>query len=241
MAVSESFNIAICDDDSLWHKEIGTLCSEFFDAKEADYNLSHYYSGEEIVKEHENNIDILFLDIEMGKIDGLAAMKEIEMMPNIHKIIFVSSHPEVVMNAFGYKTIGFIPKPFTKEDIDTKLERFYEKRMADTVVRFSDYNGAVVIRKSDILYIKADSNYIIIYTEEGERVISCTLKESEGILNGMPFLRIHKSFIVNLDHIINLSGGSVWFENGDSLTIGRSYKDDVKSEYQRYLLKELRT
>ena len=57
----------------------------------------------------------------------------------------------------------------------------------------------------------------------------------------MPFLRIHKSFIVNLDHIINLSGGSVWFENGESLTIGRSYKDDVKSEYQKYLLKELRT
>ncbi|MBR6403054.1 MAG: response regulator transcription factor [Eubacterium sp.] len=241
MAVSVSFNIAICDDDALWHKEIGAVCSDFFDAKRADYEIFHYYSGEEIIKEKENNIDILFLDIEMGKMDGLAAMKEIEQMPNIHKIIFVSSHPEVVMNAFGYKTIGFVPKPFAKVDIDTKLEKYYEKRMADSVINFTDYKGAVVIRKSDIIYIKADSNYIIIYTETGERIISCTLKECEGLLKGMPFLRIHKSFIVNLDHVKNLTGSSVCFENGETLTIGRSYKDEVRSEYQRYLLKELRT
>ena len=234
-----SIKIAICDDDPKWHQEISSFCSAFFENKSANYELFSYYSGEEIINEKDKNIDLLFLDIEMGELDGLAAMKQIENMPNIHRIIFVSSHPELMMDAFGYKTIGFVPKPFEKVVIEKKLDELYYKILDDKIINFSDFNGNVIFHKSDIVYIEAHSNYITIYTKDDEKVIACTLKKCETLLGGLPFIRIHKSYVVNLNHVKDITNGSVGLINGMNLTIGRIYKDKVKAEYQKYLIKEL--
>lgn len=94
-----TFNIAICDDVKMWHQEIADSCKSFFIDKKVDLNFYSYYSGEEIVKEHSREIDVLFLDIEMGKISGLDAMAQIEKMANIKTIIFVTSHPEAAIYA----------------------------------------------------------------------------------------------------------------------------------------------
>lgn len=234
-----SINIAICDDDSKWHREVAAFCTEFFDEKGADYNISSYYSGEELLKETEKYIDILFLDVEMDGMDGLAVKDKINNMPNFYKIIFVTSHQEIMQRAFGYKTVGFLTKPFRRNEINNILEELYSKIVSDSIIEFSDSNGSVYYYKSDIIYVMADSNYITVFSEKDEKVISCTLKKCETILQGLPFLRIHKSYIVNLDHVKDISNGSVNLINGMTITIGRSYRERVKSEYQKYLIREL--
>ena len=235
------FSIGICDDDTKWHKAVSESCSRFFDNKEIEFEISSYYRGNDLIQDNSKEIDILFLDVEMDSMDGLAVMKEAEKMSNIHNIVFVSSHPEAVWDSFGYKTKGFITKPFTDDDIFKYLDIIYKKKINDSLVEFSDYNGTVYIRKSDMVYIKADSNYCTVYTEEGERVVSCTLKECERMLNGLPFLRIHKSYIVNLDYIKNMTGTTASFKSGETCTIGRIYRAQVREEYQKYLRRELHT
>ena len=236
---SNVFYIGICDDDSKWHKAVSESCKVFFDKKEIKYEIYSFYHGRDLVSEKGKDIDILFLDVEMEAMDGLEVMKQAEKMPNIHNIVFVSSHPEAVWDSFGYKTKGFVTKPFSDEDIFKYLETIYKKKISDSLIEFSDYNGPVFIRKSDIVYVKSDSNYSTIYTEENERVVSCTLKECEKMLNGLPFLRIHRSYIVNLDYIKNMSSSVAYFKSGDACTIGRSYRSQVRDEYQSYLRREL--
>lgn len=236
---SLSFIIGICDDESKWHKAVSDSCSRYFDNKGIHYEIYSYMKGEELLKEKEKNIDILFLDVEMDSMDGLAVMKKVEKMPNIHNIIFVSSHPEAVWDSFGYKTKGFVTKPFTDEDIVGKLEGIYSKKINDSLLEFTDYNGVVYFRKSDIVLIKSDSNYATIITESDGKVVTCTLKECEKKLNGLPFLRIHRSYIVNLDYVKNMTSSIASMKNGEDLTIGRSYRDQVKKKYQDYLRREL--
>lgn len=236
---SLSFSIGICDDESKWHKAVSASCSSYLDKKGINYEISSYIKGEDLIREKEKILDVLFLDVEMDSMDGLAVMKEVEKMPNIHNIIFVSSHPEAVWDSFGYKTKGFVTKPFKDEDIEEKLEGIYSKKINDALLEFTDYNGIVYIRKSDIVLVKSDSNYATIITEDSEKIVTCTLKECEKKLNGLPFLRIHRSYIVNLDYAKNMTSSEVSLKNGEILTIGRSYRNQVKKDYQFYLREEL--
>ena len=228
MVDSLSFVIGICDDESKWHKAVSDSCSRYLDNKGINYEIFSYIKGETLIQEKEKNIDVLFLDVEMESMDGLAVMKEVEKMPNIHNIIFVSSHPEAVWDSFGYKTKGFVTKPFSDEDIIEKLEGIYSKKINDTLLEFTDYNGVVYFRKSDIVLLRSDSNYATIITENSENIVTCTLKECEKKLNGLPFLRIHRSYIVNLDYVKNMTSSVASLKNGEDLTIGRSYRNQVK-------------
>ena len=236
---SLSFIIGVCDDESKWHKAISDSCSRYLDNKGIYYEIYSYINGESIIREKKKNIDVLFLDVEMESMDGLTVMKEVEKMPNIHNIIFVSSHPEAVWDSFGYKTKGFVTKPFTDGDIVEKLEGIYSKKINDSLLEFTDYNGVVYFRKSDIVLLKSDSNYATIITENSEKIVTCTLKECEKKLNGLPFLRIHRSYIVNLDYVKNMTSSVASLKNGEDLTIGRSYRNQVKKDYQDYLRREL--
>ena len=239
MVDSLSFVIGICDDESRWHKAISDSCSKYLYNKGIHYEILSFTEGESLIQEKDKLIDVLFLDVEMGSMDGLAVMKEVEKMPNIHSIIFVSSHPEAVWDSFGYKTKGFVTKPFSDEDIIEKLEGIYSKKINDSLLEFTDYNGVVYFRKSDIVLLKSDSNYATIITEDSEKIITCTLKECEKKLNGLPLLRIHRSYIVNLDYVKNMTSSVASLKNGEDLTIGRSYRNQVKKDYQDYLRREL--
>lgn len=234
-----TFNIAICDDVKLWHQEIADSCRAFFADKEVNLFFYSYYSGEEIIKEKNRDIDILFLDIEMGELSGLDALVQLEEMANIKAIIFITSHLEAAQYAYGYKPIGFITKPIRKEELFTKLRTVYSKKIADTVVSFSDNFGTYHVRKSDIIYIEADSNYCNIHTKKGVMVISYTLKKCEEILHGTPFLRVHKSFVVNLIYVKNKTGSGVNLINNVTIPIGRNYKEVVNKAYRQYLTLEL--
>ena len=219
-----TFNIAICDDVELWHQEIANSCKNFFDDKEVDLNFFSYYSGEEIVSERCREIDVLFLDIEMGKLSGLDAMRQIENIPNIKTVVFITSHPEVAGYAYGFKPVGFITKPIDVYELQTKLGEIYFRMNPETIIEFSDNSRTYLLRKSDIIYVEADSSYSDIHSNQGEIVVTHTLKKCEEVLQGQPFLRVHKSFVVNLDYIKNMTSTEIKLHNDERIPIGRRYK-----------------
>ncbi|MBO4864022.1 MAG: response regulator transcription factor [Eubacterium sp.] len=234
-----SFNVAICDDEQRWCNAIFESCRRFVEKNNVGMNIFSYDNGEKLISDKDKEIDLLFLDVEMESMNGLEVMKKVEVLPNIHTIIFVSSHSEAVWDSFGYKTKGFVPKPFSDEDLWNKIIDVYSKKLSDGVLKFSDASGIVLFNKSDIILLRADSNYVKINTKNSERIVTCTLKECEKKLGGLPFVRIHKSYIVNLDYVSNLFGGEVVLKNNDSYKIGRSFREQVKKTYHEYLVKEL--
>lgn len=236
----DTFNIAICDDDKELHNEIIGLCNSFFIGKKVNYKIYSYFSGEEIIKETERHIDLVFLDVEMSGIDGLSVMEKFEMMPNILNILFVSSHSEYSIEAYGYKTLGFIKKPIDKDYFRTKLQKVYRKVIDDSLVVFSDKGGDYHLRKSDIIYLKADSNYCDIHTIQKTIVTSYTLKKCEKILGGMPFLRVHRSYLINANKISNLSGAYIHLITKERIPIGKNYKETALGSYKQYLIEGMR-
>ncbi len=235
-----TFNIAICDDDKELHDEIIGLCNSFFIDKKVNHKVYSYFSGEEIIKEVDRHIDLVFLDVEMDGIDGLSVMEKLEMLPNFLNIIFVSSHSEYSGEAYGYKTLGFIRKPIDEVYFESKLQKVYKRVISDSLVVFSDNGGDYHLRKSDIIYLKADSNYCEVHTTQKTIVTSYTLKKCERILGGMPFIRVHRSYLINVNKISNLTGASINLITKESIPIGKSYKENALRKYKQYLIEGMR-
>ena len=179
--------------------------------------------GEEaIMHVKENRPDIVLLDINLkGKIDGIETAKKIHEESDIPIIYLTANADEATFNrAKSTKPVAFISKPFKQLDLQRAIELIISRMTQDETeparennvtnedpvilsdrifVRHKDKMMKIMI--ADILYIEADRNYSRIFAGNKEYLLSTTLKTIEEKLSGHLFVRIHRSYIVNLAHV----------------------------------------
>jgi len=179
--------------------------------------------GEEAVLHlKENKADIVILDINLkGKIDGIETAKQIQKQSDTPVIYLTANADETTFNrAKATRPAAFISKPFKQLDLQRAIELTISRMVRDeakstlenTIINeqpviLSDRifvrckEKMIKMMVSDILYIEADRNYSRIFTGNKEFLLSATLKTIEEKLSGNLFVRIHRSYLVNLAHI----------------------------------------
>ncbi|MEO8822464.1 MAG: response regulator [Ginsengibacter sp.] len=187
--------------------------------------------GEEaIMHVKENNVDIILLDINLkGKLDGIETARQIQQFSNVPIIYLTANGDEATFNrAKTTKPAGFISKPFKQLDLQRAIElaicRMAEKDTGPLVpannneeqhfilsdrifVRCKEKMIKIMI--SDIMYIEADRNYSRILTDHKEYLLSVTLKTIEEKLSKNIFVRIHRSYIININQIEEMAESHV--------------------------------
>jgi DNA-binding LytR/AlgR family response regulator len=209
--------------------------------------------GEEaLLHIRENQPDILLLDIQLkGEIDGIEVATQMQQEFDIPIIYLTANTDDAYFNR-AKETIphAFISKPFKKRDLQRALELtisrmesespyaspVLHKKKETTVLEDSlfvrDHDKMVKVPIADILYIEAERNYCRIYSTSKEYLLVLTLKEMEEKLPNHHFIRIHRSYIINLSHIKEVSTSNLIVAE-KLLPISKSYKDE--------LLKRLKT
>lgn len=183
-----------------------------------------------------NDVDLLFSDIQMPKINGLELVNSLANPP---AIIFATAFSEYALNGFDMGIVDYLLKPisfqrFLKACNKAKLqiEQSRMKSITDTsagaenlhlFVKENDKLTKVLF--SDILYVEAMGDYIKINTPAGTIVTYSTLKGFEERLHNKKFIRTHKSFIVQINAINAISGNMVILNNNVSIPISNTYKD----------------
>ncbi|TAF74554.1 MAG: DNA-binding response regulator [Bacteroidetes bacterium] len=176
----------------------------------------------------ENSIDILFLDVNLPNLSGLEIMKSLNTLP---QIILCTSDINYGPQAFEYNAVDYIVKPteyprFLKA-VNKAVENLNEKSTI-TIEHgnlFIKSNGRLVnLNFDDILYIEALSDYVTFCTKEKKYIVHSTMKDLETKLPSAKFIRVHRSFIVNIDKI-ELIEDSCIIINKTTITIGLTYKD----------------
>ena len=180
--------------------------------------------GEEAVLHvQQNKPDIILLDINLkGKIDGIETARQIQLQNNIPIIYLTANADEATFNrAKPTKPAAFISKPFKQLDLQRAIEltisRMAEQDNGSSIQESTDNSGQsfilsdrifirhkekmVKIMLADILYMEADRNYSHIFTTTKEYVLSVTLKTIEEKLPVKLFQRIHRSYIINIMHV----------------------------------------
>ncbi len=248
-AMERSIKILIVEDEMLIAAKISTLLTEL--GYEVVGILAH--AEDALLQAEENVPDIALLDIRLkGKMDGvelaLALQKEREL-----PIIFLTANAdEATFNrAKVAKPYAFIPKPFKKVDLQRAIELTIS-RMAQRHAPASEDEHAentsfilgdrIFVRQKgkmtkillqDILYLEAERSYCKIHTLQAEYLMSISLGLLEEKLSANNFLRIHRSFIVNLHKIDTISDDWGYIGIGTkTLSVSRTFKDELRRRLQ---------
>ncbi|PZD78328.1 DNA-binding response regulator [Mesonia sp. K7] len=197
----------------------------------ADYNNA-VKAKESIVK---NQIDLVFLDVEMPLFSGFDMLDSLEKPPIV---IFITGKQKYALQAFEYKAIDFLQKPIQKNRFDKAVEKALEMhKLKHNYAQTAQEESKYIFVKSNfknhkvylnsIKYIEAFGDYVKVRTDNGSYTVLSTMKNYEKELAKDNFFRIHKSFIVNLNRVKNFSSKSVWVGEQE-FPLSRNKKDKLK-------------
>ncbi|WP_294295981.1 LytTR family DNA-binding domain-containing protein [uncultured Chryseobacterium sp.] len=173
-----------------------------------------------------NESGLIFLDIQMPELSGINFMK---ILGDKKKYILTTAYSEYALEGYEHHIIDYLLKPipferFYKSALKAQ-ERFVAAENKEDTHFFVKSSGQQHrINFKDILYVESIRDYINIKTAEQEYIVLDTLKSMEQQLPETSFIRIHKSFIVNLHQIRNVAGKKVTLISGNELPIGESYR-----------------
>lgn len=243
--------IGICDDRREEREYLQALCEAYADNKKEICEYVLFSGGKEVLEycmDSENSvIDLLFLDIEMSGMSGLELRAAVAKEEKIWRIAFVTSHMESVLDAYGIKTIGFVPKPPTYEQVEKNIQIVAEELKENVTIEIvRDKDDVLQIELNDIVYLKAAGSYTEIYTydalQKNESYILSAKKlgDIEKKLSGLSIVRVHKSYLVNLEHVLDAEKSVKLRDIEDELPVGRSYKETVKTRVREYAKGKIR-
>ena len=225
-------NCIIVDDDSFVRK-----ITEEFVKKTDSLTLLHSLSSavDAINVLNSNaNIDLIFLDIEMPEMTGIDFLNALTTLP---QVIIISSKDKYAIHAFEYDVTDYLLKPFAYsrfyKAVSKALERQEKSRMhtKGDVIFIKHRSSLVRMKYDDILWVEAMENYVVINTFNEKYTIHFTMRSIEDKLPMKRFMRIHRSFIVNLASISTIEDNADQIVTSEkaknSIPIGKSYKDGL--------------
>lgn len=202
-------------------------------------------SGEKLILR--KNPDVVFLDVEMDDGTGIELVEKLNFKHL--RVIFVTAHDRYAIQAFKCSAIDYLLKPVDPEDLINSLKKLSESRKAVDLEKqmtvlmehlsgnqtrpakivLSDYESMHLVKVEDIMWCMAEGSYTHFKFRDGSEImVSKNLKSYEEILSGEDFVRIHNSYLVNLNHIKRFErseGGVVIMDNGAVLPVSVRKKD----------------
>lgn len=219
-------NICICDDEINERKIIREICEEYFRKRELTYQICEAENGLEVL-EYKERIDLLILDIEMPGMDGVTLKDHLQRADNRTKVIFVTSHEEMMPEAFGMYVIGFIGK----EWLSVKLSRYLS--LAVTL------NGKDILidkkyHSKNVMKIHSEREYCNLYFEDGTTVlVRSSLRDMGRLLREADFVQVSRSWIVNLYFVDRYNKKEIIVQ-GEGISVGRSFREKLDRMYEDF-------
>ena len=223
-------NCIIIDDDLMSRR----IIEEFIARTDQLRLLASYENAVDAINvfNGEEDIDLIFLDIEMPEMSGIDFL---ETLTNPPQIIIISSKDKYALDAFNYDVTDYLLKPISYsrffKAINKANVRFKNKVDSKENEIFIKKNSALVrLKYDDILWVEALENYVIFNTFNEKFTIHFTMKAVENKLPSSKFTRVHRSFIVNTSRINIIEDNSIIIKVHDgnkSIPIGKSYRDSL--------------
>ena len=202
----------------------------------------------------ENSTDLIFVDINMPDMTGVEFVQSLETPA---MVIFTTAYAEYAIEGYKLSAIDYLLKPFGLKDITRAAEKafsLYEllqlqeqlqqqneqseepsavESVEDTeVLSVHADRKTHLVKLSNILYLESAGEYVRLHLVDGTKLVTLfRLKNMESSLQSGRFMRVHRSYIVNLDHVTGYTKGRVFLSNDDYVPIGESYKE----QFVRYM------
>lgn len=189
------------------------------------------------------NVDLLYVDINMPDMNGLDFVRSTD---GVHYVVFTTAHPEFAIEGFKLNAIDYLLKPFSYDEfmkatnkvisLVDLVERCHaaESAIAQNEAEASDKEVISVkadyktqlVKVADIVYLESAGEYVRLHIEGSSTITTLfRLKNMETSLPADSFLRVHRSYIVNLKRIASYTKGRIFLDNGEYIPLGENYKE----------------
>lgn len=184
----------------------------------------------------EESVDLIFLDINMPKLNGLEFLNVLEKKP---KVIFTTAYSEYALDSYNYDTIDYLVKPidfqrFLKAITKAKTVLAASKNNVldnnesteDKTIYIKSGQQLHKVNINDILYLEKEGNYLTFFTKEKKILSRQNMKDIFDILDPDKFLRVHKSYVVGVEHMDIIETHQIKIGNA-KIPVGRNYRGDL--------------
>ncbi len=206
------------------------------------------FQGVKAINQHKP--DLIFLDIQMPKINGFEMLELLDTVPNV---IFTTAFDEYAIKAFEANAIDYLLKPFSKERFDLAIQKWSEKKstatsekniqtLLENTTKQPDEKNRIVVKNgsdirivpmADVMYIEAYDDYVKIFTKDTYYLKKKTMNYYESVLDSSHFFRTHRSFIINLQELTKIEPLEkntyvVLLKNGKRIPLSRTGYSKLK-------------
>lgn len=235
-------NIALIDDNLNDLNILKSSIDKYTESDELDshleVNITTYSDPTSFLNENNFKYDLIFLDIEMPKINGISLAKRIREKDSNVGLVFITNMAQYAINGYEVSAIDYILKPLDYYDFALKFNKiinFVKRNISNYIYLKSVENNLIKVDVNEIIYVEIFSHYLIYHLENREIKVRGTISEAENNLSNYYFSRISKSFLVNLKHVINIRLDNVLLTGNIELIISRLRKKDFLEAFYKYL------
>jgi two-component system LytT family response regulator len=213
---------------------------------------SNAIEAQELLKTEQ--VDLLFVDINMPDINGIDFVRGLTDPP---LVIFTTAYSEYALEGFRLNAVDYLLKPFSFDDFSRaaekacslrELHRMRDERVAsvstiESIDEATDNNDYIslksdykvnLVRYNDIIYIESVGEYIRLHLKDGSKLTTLfRLKNMETELPQKNFMRVHRSYIVNIDYVSSFARGKIYLSNGDYVPISINYRDTFREHFEK--------
>ncbi|MCL2248945.1 MAG: LytTR family DNA-binding domain-containing protein [Oscillospiraceae bacterium] len=237
-------SIAICDDNVSLTGEIEQFVLNLSRSMQEKVYIHVFFSAEkffEYLKESGDVFDIVLMDIEMGKVSGVAAGQRLRDDPAYDQtlLIYISGHSSYFAELIHLHAFTFIQKPFQATDFNIKMTKAIKHVLSRRFVTpfpdfvFENKGDKTYVPMKSIMFIESDNRKVKLHTTTQEHSYYGKLNAAEKQLPKDLFCRINRSYIVNFSHMDKMTSQNLII-SGQTLNISKKYRETTKLAYFRY-------
>ncbi|BAK97920.1 putative two-component response regulator [Oscillibacter valericigenes Sjm18-20] len=230
--------IGICDDE-LAARDALRLSLERLLREDDGKVLYDFSSGEGVVKwlaKHSGELDLLFLDVELGGISGMEAAKQIRLRDTNLMLVFVTGYADFVFDGYAVGAMDYLVKPIKEDKLSqvlVRVQKLLECRKPQTFI-VQNSEGLYRIVKKDILYLCSDRRLVKVLTRDREFSFYGKLDEVESSL-GSGFVRIHQRYLVRAEAVLKIEKNNVTISD-TRLPISRALQKSAMTALARNMI-----
>lgn len=228
----EKISCIVIDDEPIGREVIETFVKDI-----PFLNLSASFGDpvEALTYLQENQVDLVFSDIQMPRINGMELLRSLTNPP---LVIFITAHRDFALDGFDEGVTDYLIKPVRFDRFLKAVNRAKERISAKQPVMEQAVNDKIFIKSegklvrillNEILYVEAQGDYLKIVLPNAEYSTQLTLKSMDEILNLPTFFRVQRSFILNLEAVKSINGNMVELINGKNISIALNKKEELFS------------
>lgn len=224
---------AICDDNLLFIKTLEKYLDKYQIDEKTNFQIDSFSSIEELSKACEENFyELIFLDIEFPEKSGIDFANSLRFSKEDFKteIIFVSGSKAYFRELFSFQPFGFLKKPIDYKDLKKILDSYLKKsRAAENIFSYKKNTSTYYLPMEDIIYFMSSARKVEVFSTEASDSFYARLDDLEDKLDPKVFIRVHKSFLVNMNFIDSISPSAIILKNGMTISVSKKYSKNILS------------